>query len=153
MSRQYERQIPIEKRIKTSSAPRYLLRAKNRQQNAVTFQRRRLSFIPNNLVNTSNIERNSNSFANIAELGKLNNDNSEESSPSSPLHQSASYNGLSEGISRAGGDFHSARLKSSRGIRPMTRQMDREEIARIDAQSSIQQYKELLRELQMSTWK
>nr|CAD2193704.1 unnamed protein product [Meloidogyne enterolobii] len=35
----------------------------------------------------------------------------------------------------------------------MTRHMDREEIARIDAQSPIQQYKELLRELQMSTWK
>jgi len=158
MSRQYEKQIPTEKRVKTSCAPRHFLR-KNGQQNAAAFQRRRRSLFPSNLAtNTTIVERNANSFANIAELGKSNNDNSEESSPSSPLHKTASHTGLSEGVGRnggggGGGDFHSARLKSSRGIRPMTRHMDREEIARIDAQSPIQQYKELLRELQMSTWK
>ncbi|CAK5098931.1 unnamed protein product [Meloidogyne enterolobii] len=158
MSRQYEKQLPTEKRVKTSCAPRHFLRVKNGQQNAAAFQRRRRSLFPSNLTTNTTIERNSNSFANIAELGKLNNDNSEESSPSSPLHKTASHTGLSEGVGKnggggGGGDFHSARLKSSRGIRPMTRHMDREEIARIDAQSPLQQYKELLRELQMSTWK
>uniref|UniRef100_A0A914NMH6 Uncharacterized protein n=1 Tax=Meloidogyne incognita TaxID=6306 RepID=A0A914NMH6_MELIC len=80
MSRQYEKQIPTEKRVKTSCAPRHFLR-KNGQQNAAAFQRRRRSLFPSNLTTNSTIvERNANSFANIAELGKLNNDNSEESS-------------------------------------------------------------------------
>lgn len=122
IARQFERQIPVEKRVKTSYAQRYKIRLQ-----AAGGGIRRRSLVPIEKVDSNS------SLANIAENG---------------IPHSASYTGLFNSQV-----LQSARQRTGRGSRQMARQMSREEIAELSGQSMGEQYREVLRELQMCTWK
>ena len=125
IARQFERKIPAEKRVKTSYAPRLMLRLQAGHHQ--TQQQRRRSLVPIGKVESAT------SLANIAES----------------MPHSASHNGLFNCST-----LQSARQRigTSRGGR-MPRQMSKEEMEELSSQSTNEQYRELLREMQMSTWK
>jgi hypothetical protein len=130
MARQFERQIPIEKRIKTSYAARFKLRMQPTGNGGNVARRR--SLIPIGTVDSSN------SLANISESNR----------EGGHLPHSTSYNGLFNVAT-----LQSARQRTGRGQRPMPRQMSREEIEELGGKSMNEQYSEVLREMQMCTWK
>lgn len=134
LARQFERQIPAEKRIKTSHAHRYLTRLGGVNSPAMQ-QRRRRSLTP--VVGTMSPLAGG-SMANIADT----------QSPAGIAH-STSHNGLFSASVAA-----SARQRNSAAQqRRLARRLSAQQVADLNSQSLNEQYREVLRELQMSTYR